>query len=99
MTKHFFADSRYNHLTKQNTMSAVAIKETLLQEVNVLPADYYPKVLRFIESLKDTDEGNKKEVPFSPEEWDEFCQDFERSPKEALAKAYSRGHYPTPERS
>ena len=51
----------------------------------------------FIESLKDT--NNNKEVPFSPEEWDEFCQEFEHSPKEALAKAYSRGHYPTPEQS
>jgi len=80
-------------------MSTATIKETLLREVNVLPADYCPKVLNFIESLKDTKGSNNKEVPFSPEEWDEFCQEFEHSPKEALAKAYSRGHYPTPEQS
>ena len=79
--------------------STSTIRETLMQKVNVLPADYCPKVLNFIEHLKDTNGNNNKEVPFSPEEWDEFCQEFEHSPKEALAKAYSRGHYPTPEQS
>jgi len=77
-------------------MPTAAVKETLLREVSVLPADDCPKVLDFIESLKGTNGGNNKEVSFSPEEWDEFCQEFERSPKEALAKAYSRGHYSTP---
>jgi hypothetical protein len=33
-------------------MSITNIKETLLQEVNILPSDYCPKVLHFIETLK-----------------------------------------------
>jgi hypothetical protein len=80
-------------------MSITSIRETLLQEVSVLPADYCPKVLHFIESLKGTNEGKNKEVPFSPEEWEEFCQEFEHSPKKALERAYSRGHYLTAEQS
>ena len=33
-------------------MSTATIRETLLREVSVLPADYYPEVLNFIETLK-----------------------------------------------
>jgi len=37
-------------------MSTATIRETLLRKVNVLPDDYCPKVLRFIETLeKDVD--------------------------------------------
>ena len=32
-------------------MSTSSIRETLLREVNILPADYYPEVFGFIESL------------------------------------------------
>jgi hypothetical protein len=40
-------------------MSTTTIRETLLQEVNILPADYCPEVLDFIESLK----ANRQSVP------------------------------------
>jgi len=33
-------------------MSTISIRETLLQKVSILPSDYYPEVLDFIESLK-----------------------------------------------
>jgi len=123
------------------TISAANLKETLLRKVNVLPADYYPKVLRFIETLerdeedvddwnkedwdawlrqnppipieedptitpehlerlrqrfRDVEEGRAKVVTFSDEEWSEFCEEIERSPEEAFAKARSRAHYRTP---
>ena len=113
-----------------------SLKETLLRKVNVLPADYYPKVLHYIETLeeddyenwsdeqreewlrsnppipieddpfftpehierirqrsKEVDEGKRKVIPFNDEEWEEFCQEVEHSPEEALAKAYSRRCY------
>ena len=41
-----------------------SIRETLLQEVSILPSAYCPKVLHFIETLK---EENAKDV----DEWDE----------------------------
>jgi hypothetical protein len=37
---------------QNSAMSTASIRETLLREVNVLPVDYYPKVLNFIESMK-----------------------------------------------
>jgi hypothetical protein len=134
-------------------MSTATIKETLLREVNVLPVDYYPKVLHFIESLKenskpavrdwdnedvddwsdedweawlvsnppipieddptispehlerlrqrfmDIDEGKTKVIPFSPEEWKEFCQEMEHSPESAFAKAESRRCYLAPKQT
>ena len=36
--------------------SAISIRETLLRRVSVLPADYCPKVLHFIETLEEDDD-------------------------------------------
>jgi len=38
-----------------------SLKETLLRQVNALPADYYPKVLHFIETLEDDYENWSEE--------------------------------------
>jgi len=127
------------------TMSTASLKETLLREFSILPADYYPKVLHFIETLKeendkdvddrdeadwqewlrlnppiliendptitpehlerlrqrfrDMDEGTTKVITFDDDEWEEFCQEVEHSPEEALTKAYRRAHYPAPKQS
>jgi len=119
------------------SVAAANIRETLLREVSVLPADDCPKVLHFIEALREEDEedyaewlrlnppipieedptitpehlerlrqrfremdeGKTKVIPFSEDEWEEFCQEVEHSPEEALAKAYSRAHYPAPKQS
>jgi len=35
---------------------SASLKETLLRKVNVLPADYYPKVLHYIETLEEEDD-------------------------------------------
>ena len=103
-----------------------------MREVSILPADYCPKVLHFIETLeegdgvedreewlrsnppipveddpyftpehierlrqrsKEVDEGKRKVIPFNDEEWEEFWQEVEHSPKEAIAKAESRACY------
>ena len=57
----------------------------------------YAKVFqRLRQKERDMDEGRTKAIPFSDKEWDEFCEEFEHSPEEALAKAYSRGHHLTP---
>jgi hypothetical protein len=125
-------------------MSITSIRETLLQEVSVLPADYCPKVLHFIESLKededscedwsdeqwkewlasnppipveddptitpehlerlrqrskDVDEGRTKVIPFTDEELEEFWQEIQHSPEQAIAKAESRAYYLTPKQS
>ena len=42
---------------------------------------------------KDMIEGKSKVVPFTDEEWTEFCQEMEHSPDKALAKAESRKCY------
>jgi hypothetical protein len=121
------------------TASTASIRETLLREVSVIPAGYCPKVLHFIETLKeeneddyenwsderraewlannppipieddptitpehlerlrqrsrDVDEGRTKVIPFTDEEWEEFCREMEHSPEEAIAKAESRRCY------
>ena len=109
-------------------------REALLRAGNVLPADYCPKVLHFIETLKDDwddddepldppipveddpfftpehlerlrqrekdmNEGRSKVIPFTPEEWTEFWQEVQHSPKEAEAKALSRACYLTSKQS
>jgi len=38
--------------------STSSLKETLLRKVSVLPADYYPKVLHYIETLEEDDYEN-----------------------------------------
>ena len=38
--------------------STASIRETLLREVSVIPADYCPKVLHFIETLKEENEDD-----------------------------------------
>jgi hypothetical protein len=45
-------------------MSTVSIRETLLQEVSILPTTYCPEVLDFIETLK----TNRQSVPPQPEQ-------------------------------
>jgi hypothetical protein len=125
-----------------STASIANIRETLLREVSVLPAGYCPKVLHFIEILKeDSDvdwdnenyadwlalnppihveddptispehlerlrqqskavsEGQIKVIPFTDEEWTEFMEEVQHSPKEAEAKARSRAFYRTPQQS
>jgi len=125
------------------TISTANLKETLLREVNVLSPAYYPKVLHFIETLKeaddlddwyeidkdewlrrnppisieedpfftpehierlrqrekDMDEGRTQVIPFSAEEWAEFCQEMEHSPEKAFVKAENRRCYLTPKQS
>ena len=49
--------------------------------------------------FKDMDEGKTKVISFDDAEWEEFCQEVEHSPEEALAKAYSRAYYPPPKQS
>ena len=46
-------------------MSTATIRETLLREVRVLPVDYCPKVLHFIETLKEDEDWSDEER----EEW------------------------------
>jgi hypothetical protein len=45
------------------------IRETLMREVSVLPADYCPKVLRFIETLKKDEEDVENWNDADWEEW------------------------------
>jgi len=40
------------------TASTASMRETLLREVSVIPAGYCPKVLHFIETLKEEDEDD-----------------------------------------
>jgi hypothetical protein len=54
---------------------------------------------RLRQRFKDMDEGKTKVIPFSEEEWEEFWQEVEHSPQEALAKAYNRRCYLTPKQS
>jgi hypothetical protein len=49
-------------------MSTATIRETLLREVNALPADYCPKVLRFIETLTESDDCEN----WSDAQWEEW---------------------------
>ena len=53
-----------NHLTGP---LSVSIRETLLQEVNILPVAYCPEVLDFIESLKANRQADFAGVPAIPE--------------------------------
>ena len=54
-------------------MSITNVREALLREVNVLPADDCPKVLHFIESLKeDWDDDDEPLDPPIPVEDDPF---------------------------
>ena len=48
---------------------------------------------RIRQRSKDVDEGRAKVIPFTDEEWEEFCQEMEHSPEEAMAKAESRRCY------
>jgi hypothetical protein len=126
-----------------STASTASIRETLLRRVSMLPTDYCPKVLDFIETLteeddyenwsdeqreawlasnppipveedptispehlerlrqraKDRDEGKIKVISFDDDEWEEFWQEIEHSPEEAIAKAKSRAYYPPPKQS
>jgi hypothetical protein len=42
-------------------MSTASIRETFLRKMSVLPADYYPKVLRYIETLEEADDAYDEE--------------------------------------
>lgn len=48
---------------------------------------------RLRQRSRDMDEGRTKVIPFTDEEWGEFCQEMEHSPEEAIAKAESRRCY------
>jgi len=48
---------------------------------------------RLRQRFKDVDEGRSKVIPFTDEEWEEFRQEMERSPEEAIAKAENRRCY------
>jgi len=50
-------------------MSTASIRETLLREVSVLPPDYYPKVLRFIETLKEEEDDFENWSDDKRQEW------------------------------
>ena len=54
---------------------------------------------RLRQQEKATNEGKNKVIPFTPEEWTEFMQEVQHSPKEAEAKARSRAYYLTPKQS
>jgi hypothetical protein len=59
-----------------------------------------PKHLeRLRQRFKDIDEGKTKLIPFTDEEWTEFMEEVQHSPKEAEAKARSRAYYPTPKQA
>ena len=44
-----------------STMATASLKETLMRKFDALPADYYPKVLHFIETLKEEEAGEDEE--------------------------------------
>ena len=46
-----------------------SLKETLLQRVSTLPADYYPKVLHYIDTLEEDDCEN-----WSDAQWEEWLR-------------------------
>ena len=50
------------------TVPTASIRETLLREVSVLPSDYCPEVLDFIESLK---ANRQSAIPETADDWDE----------------------------
>ena len=51
--------------------TAAGLKERLLREVSILPADYYPKVLHFIETLKGKDDDCEN---WSDAQWEEWLR-------------------------
>ena len=48
---------------------------------------------RLRQRSRDVDEGRTKVIPFTDDEWEEFCREMEHSPEEAIAKAESRRCY------
>ena len=54
---------------------------------------------RLRQRFKDIDEGKTKVITFTPEELEDFWQEMEHSPEEAIAKAESRAYYRTPKQS
>jgi hypothetical protein len=56
-------------------------------------------IARIRQRSKDMKEGKTKVIPFTDEQWKEFCQEMEHSPDEAIAKAESRRCYFTPKQS
>ena len=54
-------------------MSTINIRETLLREVSILPADYCPKVLHFIETLKEGDSDDDCEN-WGDAEWEKWLR-------------------------
>ena len=51
-------------------MSTATIRETLLRKVSVLPTDYCPKVLHFIETLEEEDDVDN----WDEEDWDAWLR-------------------------
>jgi hypothetical protein len=62
-----------------------SVRRELLRRVNELSASDCTKVLRFVKTL---------ESEWSDEEWNELCDEFERSPETAVAKAERRAGFP-----
>ena len=62
-----------------------SIRGELLRRVSELSANDCTKVLRFINTLG---------AEWSDEEWEELCEEFERSPETAVAKAERRAGFP-----
>jgi hypothetical protein len=54
---------------------------------------------RLRQRAKDRDEGKIKVISFDDDEWEEFWQEIEHSPEEAIAKAKNRAYYPPPRQS
>jgi len=53
-------------------MSTASIRETLLREVSILPVGYCPKVLHFIETLKEEEDDDCEN--WNEEEWQEWLR-------------------------
>jgi hypothetical protein len=63
------------------TVPTENIRGELLRRVNALSVKDCTKVLRYM---------NTMESEWDDEEWDEFCDEFEHSPENAIAKAEKR---------
>ena len=62
-------------------------RDELLRRVSVLSANDCTRVLHFIDTL---------ESEWSDEEWEELCEEFERSPEKAVARAERRAGFLAP---
>ena len=70
---------RRSQNNEKQAMSITSIRETLLREVSILPSDYCPEVLDFIESLK---ANRQPAIPTSTDDWneDEYAEWLRQNP-------------------